>query len=342
MAHSDHQAAIRAIGTCLPAGRLTNDALAARFPEWTAERIYEKTGIRERRIVAPDQFASDLATGAAQSLFSEGRCSPADIDVLVFCTQSPDYLLPTTACIVQSRLGLPTTCMAFDLNQGCSGFVYGLGIVKALLESGLGSRALLLTADTYSKYIHPNDHNVATIFGDAGTATLIELTPSVAGAQSPIGSLVYGTDGHGAKHLMLDALACRSLQPAPAAAPPGASPREVHLHMNGPEIFAFTLKSLPPLIQATLERANCTLADLDLVVFHQANRFMLNALQKKLAIPPEKFVIDLEETGNTVSSSIPLALARCRDRGMLRPGMRILLAGFGVGYSWGAGIITWP
>lgn len=343
MANSDRQAAIRAVRTFLPAGRLTNDALAARFADWTADRIYEKTGIRERRIAAPDQCASDLAVAAAEALFRESGCSPSNVDVLVFCTQSPDYLLPTTACIVQSRLGMPTNCMAFDLNQGCSGFVYGLGVVKALLESGLGSRGLLLTADTYTKYIHADDHNVATIFGDAGAATLIELAPPRAGAPEPIGALVFGTDGSGAKHLLLEAMGCRSLQaPGPDTPAAGAPARSIHLHMNGPEIFAFTLKSLPPLIHATLDRAHCTLADIDLVVFHQANRFMLTALQKKLAIPPEKFVIDLEDTGNTVSSSIPLALARCQAKGTLREGMRVLLAGFGVGYSWGAGIITWP
>jgi 3-oxoacyl-[acyl-carrier-protein] synthase-3 len=342
MANSDRQAAIRAVNTYLPAGRLTNDTLAARFPEWTAERIYEKTGIRERRIAAPEQFASDLAVGAAEPLFREGVCSPAEIDVLVFCTQSPDYLLPTTACLVQSRLGIPTSCMAFDVNQGCSGFVYGLGVVKGLLEAGLGSRGLLLTADTYTKFIHPDDHTVATLFGDAGAATLIDVVPQQGGSPAPIDALVFGTDGSGAKNLKLELLGCRSLQAGGPHNSAGASAKDIHLYMNGPEIFAFTLKSLPPLIQSTLDRAGCTLAEIDLVVFHQANRFMLNALQKKLAIPPEKFVIDLEDTGNTVSCSIPLALARSRDKGILRPGMRVLLAGFGVGYSWGAGVITWP
>ncbi len=337
------QAAILALASHFPEERVGNDQLAARFEAWSADKIFAKTGIRERRVAAEGEFASDLAVAAAERLFAAGPARPEDVDVLIFCTQSPDYLLPASACLIQDRLGLASTCMAFDVNQGCSGFVYGLALGKSLLESGMGRRALLLNADTYSKYMHPQDHTVVTLFGDAGTATLLGVLEGDAAPSPFLGPFAFGTDGAGAENLILESGACRG-RDAPRA-PDG--PREGgvgyagHLFMNGPKILQFTLQRIPALVASTLEQAELEADEIDLYVFHQANRFMLDALRRKLRIPEQRMVVELEDTGNTVSCTIPYALERCLADDRLRPGMRLLLVGFGVGYSWGAAVVRW-
>lgn len=313
-----------------------NDQLAQLYPDWTAEKIYEKTGIRERRVVSEGECASDLAYAAAAQLLSEGA---AQADYLLFCTQTPDYLLPTTACVLQHRLGLPTSCAALDFNLGCSGYIYGLSLANALLSSGTAERVLFLTADTYSRLIHPMDKSTRTIFGDAGTATLLTK-----GSKARLHSFVLGSDGSGAEQLMVKtggARHARAEQAATAVDDSGNVHDPACLYMNGPEIFNFTIKAVPKLVQGVLEKAKLTLGEVDLVVFHQANAFMLEHLRRKLGIPPEKFVVNLEYCGNTVSSTIPLALAEALKAGRLRPGMKVLLAGFGVGYSWGGCILEW-
>ena len=334
-------AVIRAIAARLPEGRLTNDMLDARWQNWSADKIRVKTGIQERRIAAEDEYASDLASAALEKLFAAGHCRPDQIDILLFCSQSPDYLLPATACLIQDRLGLPTRCMAFDVNQGCSGYVYGLAVVKSLLEAGMGERAILLTADTYSKYIHPEDRSVATLFGDAGTATLLDAVRSNSGGSPFFGPFVFGTDGSGASYLTLESGGCRQRRARAAPPPPNYGRYPDCLYMNGPEIFAFTMNVVPPLVTETLEKAELQLEDVDLFIFHQANLFIMEALRKKLGIPKERFVIEIEDVGNTVSCTIPIALERCLAAGSLRPGMRVMLVGFGVGLSWGATVLTW-
>lgn len=327
---------ISKIASHLPAAVLTNDALAALYPGWTAEKILEKTGVRQRHVAADDICASDLALAAAERLFADEVRSA---DWLLFCTQTPDYMLPTTACLLQHRLGLPTGCAALDFNLGCSGYIYGLSLANSLLQSGAAGRVLLLTADTYTRLIHPQDKSTRTIFGDAGTATLLSKD---SGAR--LHSFVLGTDGGGAEQLMVKARGARF--PRPEGLPTTTDDSgNVHdpacLYMNGPEIFNFTLKAVPKLVQGVLETAGLSLAEVDLVVFHQANAFMLEHLRRKLGIPADKFVLHLEHCGNTVSSTIPLALEHLLQTGRLRPGMKVLLAGFGVGYSWGGCILEW-
>src|SRR5438309_11485134 len=164
---------ISAIEYFLPEKIVTTADLSAEFPDWSVEKIDAKTGIQERHIAAPGECASDLAVAAAQKLFESKACTASDIDFLLFCTQSPDYFLPTTACLIQNRLGIPTTAGAYDFNLGCSGYIYGLGQAEGLIATGQASNVLLLTAETYSKFIHPRDRSVRTIFGDAAAATLI-------------------------------------------------------------------------------------------------------------------------------------------------------------------------
>lgn len=322
-------ATVTAIEYYLPERRLTNSELAAEFPEWTVDKIAEKTGIHTRHIAAPGECSSDLACAAAQKLFASGKVSPAEIDFVLFCTQTPDFALPTSACLLQHRLGIPTTAGALDFNLGCSGYIYGLSLAKGLIESGQARRLLLLTAETYSKLLDPADKAVRTIFGDAGAATLLVATD----AAEALGPFAFGTDGSGGKNLVCHRGGFRGANAESLG-------REA-LWMNGPEIFNFTLRIVPDVVQRVLAKAGLKQEEVDLFVFHQANQYMLEHLRKKLGVPAEKYVVALAHTGNTVSCSIPIALREAEAAGRLRPGARMMLVGFGVGYSWGATMIRW-
>jgi 3-oxoacyl-[acyl-carrier-protein] synthase-3 len=333
------RASIAAVATHFPAGKLTNEQLAAEI-DWEAEKIFEKTGIAERRIAADDECASDLGVAAAQKLFERGVCAPQDVDFLLFCTQSPDYFLPTTACLVQDRLGLRTDCGAFDLNQGCSGFVYGLGVAKSLIESGLARNVLLITADTYSKFINARDRSVRTLFGDAAAATLVRAVES---DQELIGPFIFGTDGAGAPNLIVPVGGLRnrpSAENETETEEEGGNRRSPrNLYMNGGEIFNFTLKTIPPSVARLLAKWGRPIDEVDHFVFHQANRFMLEKLRNKLKLPEEKFWIAMESCGNTVSSTIPVVLEEAMAGGRIAPGQDVMLMGFGVGYSWAGAML---
>jgi 3-oxoacyl-[acyl-carrier-protein] synthase-3 len=328
------------IDQALPKIVLSNSDLAAQYEGWSADKIFSKTGIRARRIAAPDECASDLGVQAAQALMTRLSIEPDSIDLLLYCTQSPDYFLPTTACVMQHRLGLPISCGALDFNLGCSGYIYGLGLAKAMIDSRQANRVLLITADTYSKFINPADKSVRTLFGDAAAATLIDNGEE----SSLIGPFVYGTDGSGLPNLIVRTGGARcAVRPDAALELDGnGNARTVNdLYMNGTEIFNFTLRVVPAAVEQLLSKANVTAASIDLFVFHQANGFMLEHLRKKLGIPTDRFVIAMEDVGNTVSSSIPIALREAQARGQLTTGALVMLVGFGVGYSWGATLVRW-
>jgi len=335
------RAAIRAISSYLPTGRLTNDDLAREYGDWDAAKILDKTGIATRGIAAPEECASDLGVAAAQRLFESGACRPDEVDFLLFCTQSPDYFLPTTACLVQDRLGLRRDCGALDFNLGCSGFVYGLGLAKGLIESGAAASVLLITAETYSKFIHPRDRSVRAIFGDGAAATLVA---GVASEADLLGPFVFGTDGRGAHNLIVPVGGMRrrpSPQDAIATEREGGNWRsDSNLFMNGPEILSFTLSAVPKAVRSLLEAWHRPIDDVDYFVFHQANKFMLEKLRAKLGIADEKFWLSLESCGNTVSATIPIGLEGALAQGRIRSGSSVMLVGFGVGYSWAAAIAT--
>ncbi len=335
-------ARISAVVGYLPAGSLANSDLAALYPDWSEDKILRKTGIRERHIAKADETAADMATQAANRLFATGNTQREAIDFLIFCTQAPDYFLPTSACMIQHRLGLKTTCGAVDINLGCSGYVYGLALAKGLIESGSASRVLLLTADTYSKFIHPLDKSVRTLFGDGATATVVE---GVQADRAQIGPFVFGTDGGGAENLIVRTGGLRHPRTAESARERADSSGNVrtddNLFMDGPAIMTFTLATVPKAVAQLMAAAGTTLEETDLVILHQANAYMLEALRKKMNIPREKFIVHLENIGNTVSSTIPFAL-----EGELSPeregrGRRkAMLVGFGVGYSWAGTYVT--
>lgn len=338
-------ASIAAIEYYLPETILTNAMLVQEYPDWTVEKVAAKTGIHERRIAAPGECSSDLAVKAAQKLFAAGPTQPADIDYLLFCTQSPDYFLPTTACLLQDRLGLSHSVGALDFNLGCSGFVYGLGLAKGLIETGQARNVLLLTAETYSKFIRPADRGVRTIFGDGAAATLVSAMHTAEGFGPAIGPFVFGTDGQGACNLMVRTGGMRHPAPERREEPPAGAesdaPNPDYLFMDGAEIFTFTLAAVPRAVRQLLAASGKQLDDIDLVVFHQANQHMLEHLRAKLKIPPERFAICLERCGNTVSSTIPITLHQAARDGTLRPGHLVMLVGFGVGYSWAATLVRW-
>jgi 3-oxoacyl-[acyl-carrier-protein] synthase-3 len=331
------QARIADIAMHLPQRILGNDELAAIYPDWSSEKILEKTGIAERRIAAPTETAGDLALQAAHNLFAQGTVSASDVDFIILCTQAPDYVLPTTACVLQSKLGISRNAGALDVNLGCSGFVYGLSLAKGLIETGAAKCVLLLTADTYSKYIHPMDKSVRTLFGDAAAATAIMAEESE--VQS-IGPFVFGTDGSGAKNLIVEA----GLYRLPASFDTstehvddsGNMRSQENLYMNGAEVMAFSLKEVPKAMEALLLKAEKTKEEIDFFVLHQANKFMLEALRKKLKVPEDKLPILVEKCGNTVSSTIPIAMHQLLKQRQLQRGHQLMLVGFGVGYSWAA------
>jgi 3-oxoacyl-[acyl-carrier-protein] synthase-3 len=330
------QAAVKAIEYFLPPDVVSTETLAAQFPSWSVAKIDAKTGIMQRHIAAPDQCSSDLAVAAAKKLFESGACSPEQIDFILLCTQSPDYFLPTTACLVQERLGIPTTAGALDFNLGCSGFVYGLGLCQGLIASGQARNILLLTAETYSKFIHPNDRGVRTIFGDAAAATLVTAEEA---SEPLMGPFVYGTDGRGADNLIVRAGGFR--EPRTESVAETDRPGTANLYMNGPEIFTFTLEVVPACVNRLLGQTGLSIDDIDLFIFHQANRYMLEHIRQRMNIPAERFFIAMAHCGNTVSSTVPIALKEADAQGRLKPGSRILLAGFGVGYSWAATLLRW-
>ncbi len=336
------RATIKAIASYLPAGKLTNEELAGELGEWDAQKILEKTGIGTRRIAGPEECSSDLGVAAAQRLFEKTGCSPQSVDFLLFCTQSPDYFLPTTACLVQHRLGLRTDCGAIDFNQGCSGYVYGLGVAKSLIESATAANVLLITAETYSKFINHRDRSARAIFGDGASATLLTAVES---EKELIGPFVFGTDGNGAEELIVPAGGMRRPvsreQTVEKKDSRGNWRSECNLYMNGPEIFNFTLKTVPKVLDQLLQKSSCSLDQVDRFFFHQANKFMLERLRAKLKIPPERFWLEMQDCANTVSSTIPIALESAQCRQWIRSGDTLALVGFGVGYSWAATLLHW-
>ena len=331
----NNMAYINCISYYLPEYELTNEKINLDFPEWGIEKISSKTGIDCRHISAEDEFSSDMAVKAAEKLFEEHCLDRSEIDYLLLCTQSSDYFLPTTACILQDRLGLNTTIGALDFNLGCSGFVYGLSLAKGLIAGGMAKKVLLITSETYSKFIHPSDKSNKTIFGDAAAATLIS---SESGFCS-LGEFMFGTDGSGAENLIVKQGGLRFASKndnEDVVDEYGNINNDKNLYMNGAAIFNFTIESVPKLTNNILTKAKLDINDVDLFIYHQANRYMLNHLRKKLGIPENKFFISMAQTGNTVSSTIPIALYEAQNQNKLADIKNVVLAGFGVGYSWAA------
>uniref|UniRef100_UPI0040475465 ketoacyl-ACP synthase III n=1 Tax=Algoriphagus sp. TaxID=1872435 RepID=UPI0040475465 len=312
---------VNKICSFLPNNLITNNDIVEFMPTWTPDKIVQKIGIEKRYVVDKDQTALDLAIEVC------GKIKPYvdfdSIDGLVLCTQSPDYFLPTTSCILQDKIGLKTSTACFDFNLGCSGYIYGLGIVKGLITSGIVKNVLFVTSETYSKYLDFNDGSNRALFGDGATVSFISYTEN-----ESVLEFSLGTDGSGFNNLIVENGGARNLN----------SNLKSTFFMNGPKIFDFTNNIIPKLVTKTLFVNNLKLDQIDFFVFHQANKFILEHLRSKLNIPHEKFLMNMENSGNTVSSTIPIVLEKLIEDNSFRNKI-VMLIGFGVGYSWGGTIM---
>jgi 3-oxoacyl-[acyl-carrier-protein] synthase-3 len=287
----------------------------------------QKVGIKERRMAAPDETTSSMAARAAKEILAQSRTAVDQIDLLILCTQNPDYRLPTTACLLHGVLGLSKDCACFDVNLGCSAFTYALSIADAMVKASRAKKALLVMADQYTKIIDYHDKNTAGLFGDAASAALLASCRDGAG----ILDVDLGTDGSGAMHLI-----------APNSGVAREEGRGSCLYMNSREIMRFSLMTVPSSIRRVLSRNGLEKHDVKQFVFHQANRYMLQEVQRVLQLAPEQMLIDMEKVGNTVSSSIPIAWKHFIDAGKQQPDDLLVLCGFGVGLSWGTVLYRCP
>jgi 3-oxoacyl-[acyl-carrier-protein] synthase-3 len=325
----------------VPDGRLTHQQLQERFGAEQIDKIAESSGIFERRVALENECASDLAYRAAIDLFDNSEFDPSEVELVIFASQTPDYLLPTTACILQERLGIPTTAGAFDINLGCSQYVYALSVAHSMIASGVAKNALVMTGDTVSRILHPMDRTVVPLFGDAGTATFVKKSEDSSGFLG----FELGSDGSGAKHLIWPTSGLREDLTEEAQVEvtdkSGAVRRRSDMYMDGAAIFLFTMKTVPKLVKNLLGKTDLELDDIDLFVFHQASELIVETAVKKLKIPKEKTHYKLHDLGNSGGSTVAIALTDAWLAGKVKPGMKILLAAFGVGLSWAGTVIEW-
>ncbi|MFK8115035.1 MAG: ketoacyl-ACP synthase III [Rubripirellula sp.] len=311
----------------LPARVETNDMLQQDFPQWDLKLIEEKTGIRQRHIAEPNETSSDLAVEAAEKLLTENKIQRESIDSLLFCTQTPDYPLPTTSCLIQDRLGLRTSCGALDFNLGCSGFVYGLALADGLIQSGAAKNILLLTAETYSKYIDTEDRSLRTIFGDGAAATLIS-----AGDTQTLSGFQFGSDGSGGDMLLVGDGGSRDADDA--IKPRHRKRWKSRLYMDGPSLINFTVEAIPRLVNEILAANELTDQDISQYLMHQATWKMLDQLRNRMGISEDRLPIELADVGNTVSCTLPILINGLRKQGQFEQKSVKMLVGFGVGLSW--------
>lgn len=325
-------AKIHKVSFYLPKKEIKNSDLENEFPDCGLEKSASKIGVKSRRVAEFSETAVDLGIKAGDKVlkgFDKNK-----IDFLIFCTQSPDYFLPTSSCIIQDRLKL-NKVPSYDFNLGCSGYVYGLAMAESFVNSGMAKNVLLITSETYSKHIHPKDKANRIIFGDGASATIITIGHG-------IGKFKLGSDGSGFNKLIVPNGGFRNQRISDVELKEygnGNKYDDNHIHMDGSEVFNFTINTVPSLVKDTLSLNDINFCDINLFVFHQANRFMLNYLRTKIGIPKEKFYINMEEKGNTVSSTIPICLSEAMKDGYINKGDKVMLVGFGVGLSWGATIV---
>ncbi len=333
---------IAGIASTVPENVRTVEDDAKIFGVEEMEKTSKLIGVRERHVAPPLICTSDMCHLAANRLLDDLGWDRQSVEGLIFISQSPDYEYPATACTLQARLGLSDRCLAFDVTLGCSGYVYGLWLASQIVAGRGVKRVLLLVGDISTRRFAPRDKVVMPLFGDAGTATALEFDET-----APEMRFELGTDGTGYGAIIIPASGFRTPRTEAtkrlAPGPDGIERAPEHMYINGAEVFNFTIKRIPSLIESVMAAAGRTRDDYDHFVFHQANTFMLTHLAKRLKIPPEKLVLAMEKFGNTSSASIPLAMTTAL-RGPLTAGpRRLVLAGFGVGLSWGAcSLVTGP
>ncbi|MFT6715749.1 MAG: 3-oxoacyl-[acyl-carrier-protein] synthase-3 [Saprospiraceae bacterium] len=320
-------AKIEAIEYYYPAHKLSNNDLAIEFQDYDFDKFERVVGIQNRYIADSETSALDLAVKACRKIFK--RHNKESVDFVLYCTQSPEFVLPTTACVLQEKLKLQTTIGALDINLGCSGYTYCLSLAKSLIQNKSASKVLIVTADTYSKYLGTQDRVNRSLFGDAATATLVTYSDT-----DDIGEFLYGTDGSGADKLIL------KNKPKANTTADSKSKNNDFLYMDGPAVFDFTQKKIPVFISDVLKKNNQI--KVDQYILHQANKMLLELIRKKIKIEKEQFFIDVRDGGNTVSSTIPIALKKYSAAAFKEDSLpkNALLTGFGVGLSWSGGVVT--
>jgi 3-oxoacyl-[acyl-carrier-protein] synthase-3 len=312
------------------------EAEAFGLTESQVKRLKRDIGIDKRHITVNEECASDLCEHAAKLLMAELGCDPLSIDCLLMVTQTPDYFQPATSCVLHGRLGLGKHCATFDINLGCSGYVYGLWISSMMISAGNCKRVLMLAGDTISRCVSPQDRSVAPLFGDAGSATMIEI-----GEDEDSMTFVLNTDGKGYKHLIIPAGGFRK-RPSPQTSQiiegkDGNSRSEEHLYMNGAEIFTFSIREVPTVIEEVLAASDWDKEEIDYFVLHQANEFIIKNIMRKIKVTLEKAPYDIfGKYGNQSSVSIPVTICENFAPILQKKSLKMVLAGFGTGLSWAA------
>jgi len=334
-------AQIRDIDICLPEQILANDDLQCDYPDWSLDEVAKRSGVQSRHIAGTEETALDLGYRSCRGLLSRNPELIECIDTLIFCTQSADYIMPPNACVLHKRLEMPSNVMAFDLNMACSGFVYAMSIAHGMIRSSVSKNVLLVSADTYSKYIHPRDRSARVLFGDAAAATWVTADESGRGIQD----VNCCTDGSLYDKFIIPAGGCRTPKSKETGREKtddnGNVRTDEHIHMAGRDILAFVSAVIPRHVTAFLHRNDLKVKDMDMFVFHQASSMVLDILTRLLKIDKSRVYRNLENIGNTVSASIPIALFEATKSGRVSRGQKVLLCGFGVGLSWGSVLLDY-
>lgn len=326
----------------LPERIVTNEELHRENPQWDIQQIEQRSGVLTRRIAAEGETALDLSLRACQKLFAAHPGLKEKVDGVLYCTQSPDHIMPPNACLLHRELGLPDAVFATDFTLACSGFVYGLALGRGLVASGVCRNILLVTADTYSRYIHPNDRATRVLFGDGAAVTWLCAAP---GSDEPgaVLDIECGTYGRDADKFMIPAGGCRvpkSEDTSKVSTDRSGNQRTPeNIHMDGMGVLNFVKLKIPKHMAAILQRNGLTLESVDRVIFHQASKTALDSLEQALRLPASKSFRNLAHVGNTVSASIPIALKDALDQGAVRSGEKVLLVSFGVGLSYASALV---
>lgn len=318
---------LRGVVSAIPGEPIDNRRFIDEFGADAVQEVVAVTGVQTRHWANRSQTAADLCFEATQTLLHRIGWQASDVDALVFVSQTPDHRIPATACVLHGRLGLSHHCLAFDVNLGCSGYVYGLWIASSFVAAGC-SRVLILAGDTISRSLDHRDRGTALLFGDAGSATAVEANPL-----APPSRFVLGTDGRGMNNLIIPGGGFREFLPD-SRMRPGFDAE--HLFMDGNKVFSFTLGAVPKLVRETLGIAGEQKEAVDAFLFHQANAFMIRHLAKKIGLAPGQVPMNIDRYGNTTSASIPLLITTDLAERITSKEMSIVPVGFGVGYSWGA------
>lgn len=330
---------IEHISSYLPNNIFSNEEFFELFPEMKSNNYVTKIGVEQRVISSEGETASDMAIAAAKKLFEETKIDPQDIDFLIFSSTDMDYYMPATSCYIHNQLGLLSTCGTIDLTHGCSAYVYALSVAKGMIETNGLKKILVLNSNTLTKKLHPKDKASRFVFGDGAAATLVTYSE-----EQKIGNCSFGTDSVNWQKIILRDGGERNPLTENSCIDYtddyGNTTNNAKFYMDGTSVFLFSIKRVPALVKEVLEKNKIGIDDVDVFIFHQANEYIINTIATKLNLPPQKVYVNLKSIGNTVGASIPIAYAQAKAEGKIVAGNKVLLVGFGVGFSLSASLVT--